>query len=95
MLRVLAPGGLLASFGVVVVPAVLAMLPEALRSKWERTRPFFCHGLLPHVQQAGLEVLVCESVQVLMFEGPPVREAAELGVTLHVTYEHLLARKTH
>jgi SAM-dependent methyltransferase len=95
-LRVLAPGGLLASWEIVVDPHEWASLPQAFRDKWEKLCPSLTAGLLHYAQREGMEILLHQVLPgraLVPDEGGLPREADQLGVTLHVTYEHLLARR--
>ena len=94
--RVLKPGGLLASFEMVVDAADWAKLPEDFRRTWEARSPFFTHGLQPFAERAGLATERAEGLPGRALrpdEGGLPAAADAHGVTLHVRYEYVLARK--
>lgn len=89
---------MLASFELVVDPADWASLPASFRETWQRRRPFFVRGLRPHAVREGFVIEWAQTLPGRALkpdDGGLPGQAAQHGITLHVTYEYLLARKPH
>jgi SAM-dependent methyltransferase len=94
--RILRPGGLVLSNEMIVDPGDWNQMPSERRASWQEQSPGLTLGVAGLLSEAGLDI---ESRELLPGraldpgEGGLPKEAAAYGVTLHVVYEYVKARK--
>jgi len=94
--RILQPDGVVFSDEMVVEPDDWARMPSDRRTEWEASMPSLTLGAGPLLAQHGFEVVSREFVpgrELVPDEGGLPRDAADHGVTLHIVWEYVRARK--
>jgi len=94
--RVLKPDGVLCSINLMVDPEDWARMPVHLRRRWEKKVPGFVAGETEILTDAGFRIESRELAagrELVPEQDDIACSAAEHGVVLHVSIEHIGARK--
>ncbi len=94
--RVLRPGGVVCAGESIVDPTDWARMPADRRAAWEERIPGMTVGVAGLLEQHGFQIVSRELVPgraLVPEEGGLPKDASEYGVTLHVVFEYVQARK--